>query len=735
MNLLKSILILIATTYIPVFGYSQSTIDQNPRSDQPKYPISATDSIYKATMLLNEDIAYAKSNKLPFSLANTHQTLGHIYSSIESHETAAMHYMNAYRIYDSLKKPQEIDDILAMLARTYVDGKNYKKFDSLIPIALRHSKQLNSINYFYNLESQVRKNYFFKQYGIVLSNSEIALQQLDTYDFLTEKDKKEKIKLVELFRYYLSVAMINLKQYDKGYELLFKIDPTQFRVNGKEHLAPISQMATLNYYKFRYFNERKKQLDSANKYLLISDSLKYIAIRNFQDRLSENGNLIYKIISTEKQLQLANIKREHHKASSNAFLMATIVLSLLLTVLGVFFYYYHNNRKRMKTINSRLKESNKKLMIIDKERLEFFSILSHELRTPIYGINGLATLIDQEEDPKKSKTYLNALLSSSHYISVLIDNVLQISTIKFEKKSLHLKPTNILELVKKVSSSIKISADQKGLKLYTNIEKTNWGENLLVDNVVLSQILINLTYNAIRYTSKGFVAINVTEQRRTDTHVNLLFEIKDSGIGIQNKHRDIIFNAFENKTFLEKNSTGSGLGLYIVKTLLKSYNTEIKFLSKVNEGSTFYFDIDFEIAGGTIQDEPQFQPFEDAPSKILIVDDNNINLMVTKKNVERIPGCFSETASHGREAICLVKDKDFDLVLMDINMPDMDGYEATKHIRLFNPDIPILALTALNSDEIQSKAMACGMNHVITKPYDFEEFKSIILKYGHVLQE
>src|SRR5690554_299517 len=151
MNLLKSFLILIATAYISVFSYSQSAINENSKSDQLKHPLHATDSIYQKTLLLNEDIAYAKSNQLPSSLANTLQTLGYVYSSIESHETAALHYMNAFRIYDSLKKPEEIDNILTALARTYVDGKKYEKFDSLIPIALRHSKQLNSINHFYNL--------------------------------------------------------------------------------------------------------------------------------------------------------------------------------------------------------------------------------------------------------------------------------------------------------------------------------------------------------------------------------------------------------------------------------------------------------------------------------------------------------------------------------------------------------------------------------------------------------
>ncbi len=733
MNLLKSFLILIALYCIPLFSYSQAGIIQDSVNDRLGYFI-ATDSVYKATLLLKENIAYAKSNKLPVQLASSLRSLGHIFSNISSHESAELHYKEAFHIYDSLNKKEDIDDLLTKMVRNYVNGGNYEKFDSLIPSASKHSEQLNSINQFYNLESQLLKNYFIRRYDISLSISDRALQKIEDYDFSTEFEKKEKQRLTEFFKYHHAIALIHLKKEDEGYALLFKIDPEKFGIRDQDYLTSISQIATLNYYKFKYYNEREKQLDSATKYLLRSDQLKYMVIKHFQERLSKNDNLIQKIFTTEKQLQLAQAQNEYHKKSSNLFLIMSTVLSLSLLLFAIFFYFYYNNKKQLKTANSRLSQSNKKLKIIDKERLEFFSILSHELRTPIYGISGLATLIKQEENPEKSKENLNALTSSSQYISMLIDNVLQVSTMKFEKKCLHLKPTNILQLIKKISDSIKISADQKNLKLYTNLEKTNWDEYLLVDTVVLTQILANLTYNAIRYTKEGFVSINVTEQKRTDTHVNLLFEIKDSGIGIQNKHRDIIFNAFENRTFLKKNSTGSGLGLYIVKTLLKSYNSEIKFSSKVDEGSNFYFDIDFKIAQIHSENE-QTQFFDEIQSKILIVDDNSINLMITQKNVQKIPGCFSETTKNGRKAISLVKEKDYDLVLMDINMPDMDGFEATKHIRLFNPDIPILALTALNSEEILTKAKASGMNHVITKPYDFGEFKSVILKYLQVLQE
>ncbi|WP_299396570.1 response regulator [uncultured Gelidibacter sp.] len=734
MIVLKSFLILIALSCTPFFVQSQIK-NQDQHKQRLEYLISK-DSIYEITLMLNEDLARAKSNNQPLELAQTYQKLGFIFSQIESYNTASKYNLEAYKLFDSLKKPKDVDDVLTRLAQNFVDGKSYEKFDSVIPFALKQSIALQSINMFYNLESKMRKNYFLKNFESALEDANSALNKLDNYNFVSEKEKREKLRLDASFRFYKAATLINAEQFDEGYKMLFNVNPKHLRTIGKQHLMPISQISTLNYYKFRYFNERTKQLDSANKYLLQADSLKFIAIRNYQDRIAENGDLIYKIINTEKQLELTNTERQQNKALSNAFLMATIVLSLLLIALATFFYYYYTNRKRVKKINERLKESNKKLKLIDKERLEFFSILSHELRTPIYGISGLATLIEQEQCAEKRKGYLNALISSSNYISVLIDNVLQISKLKFEKKQLHKKPTNILQLIKRVSSSIKVSANEKGLELYTNVEKSNWTESLLIDKVVLSQILINLAYNAIRYTSKGSVSINLTEQRRTDTHVNILFEIKDSGIGIKPKHKDIIFNAFENKTFLEKNSSGSGLGLYIVKTLLKSYNSEIKFLSKPNEGTTFFFDIDFEIAQAAEDGNHQTHvPMQHSATKILVVDDNSINLLITQKNVEKIPGHMAETATHGKEAICLVKEKDFDLVLMDINMPDMDGYEATKHIRLFNPNIPILALTALNSAEIQTKAIACGMNNVITKPYDFEEFKSTILKYSNVYQE
>lgn len=371
-------------------------------------------------------------------------------------------------------------------------------------------------------------------------------------------------------------------------------------------------------------------------------------------------------------------------------------------------------------------------MQIDKERLEFFSVLSHELRTPIYGISGLASLIEQEKDKHKKNSYLKALISSSNYISVLIDNVLQATKLKFDKNELRLKPEKISSIVTNITDTVKATAENKGLKIISKIEKSHADEYVLADRVALSQILINLVYNSIRYTKEGFIAIEVRESKRTRDQVTLFFEVRDSGIGIKAENRHIVFNAFENKSFLNKNSNGTGLGLYIVKTLLESHNSDIDFSSIPDEGSIFFFSITFDLCAAPVVNAQL--PVFNTSSNVLIVDDNKINLLITQKNIEKIPGYRCETASNGEEAISMLKYKHFDLILMDINMPEMDGYDVTKHIRTFNAHIPIIALTAMNSAEILNKAEQSGMNFVLNKPYNFEVFKTTIQNHTQILQ-
>ncbi|MGB3606522.1 MAG: response regulator [Psychroserpens sp.] len=696
------------------------------------------DSLYKATVFLNESLAFAKTNNLKSSEAETYFNLGNVLAEMGNYKNAEDYYRRAYSIYDSLQLDQSRDMVLAGLTTAYSNAKYYKKFDSLYPIAQRLSTKLNSEFQFIHLENKIKKHYYNYENDSLFKTSIYGLAKLDTTNLdnlnwsKPNKDLNWKQRMLLYYKHHNALVRVKLGDFKReSFDLLFTIDEEDLANSLVKEHDKYRKLATFNYYKFLYYRDVEKKLDSATSYLLKSDIYKYDALKNFEERNKNNGELIFKIITTEQQLQSAEKTRISTAENSRKFLIALVILGAILLLCLILFFNYYKARKNISAINSKLQKSNNKLLEIDKERLEFFSVLSHELRTPIYGISGLATLIEQEDDDHKKESYIKSLISSSNYISILINNVLQATKLRFEDKSLRLKPDKMNHLIHHVTSSVEIAARSKGLKFFTHIEHSKDSEYILIDKVAFSQILINLAYNGIRYTKEGSVSISVKEKSRTNDDVTLLFEITDTGIGIAPENRSLIFNAFENKTFLDQNSRGSGLGLYIVKTLLKSHNTDIDFISEVGVGSTFFFDATFKLSKAQKEESININTEDDIESHVLIVDDNKINLLITQKNIERIKGHTCETIANGRQSISIVKQKNFDIILMDINMPDMDGFEVTRHIRMFNPDVPILALTALNSNEIEEKAERAGINQVITKPYNFEEFRKIILSYAH----
>jgi len=697
-----------------------------------------SDSLYKAAVLIHNAIAFSEKNGLKNIEAESYNAYGQVLTKMSNFQKAEIYHTKALQLYDSLDIDTGRDLAYSGLLNAFVLAKNYSKFDSLYPKAQDISKKLNSEIYFINLEYKIKKAYYsFDNIGM-LNFSNFALSKLNNTDFNTLNPSLNypinnlKENLFQSYQYYNAIAQIKISGFDaKDYGALFAIDEDKLKASIiLTDVNSYRKLASLNYYKYLYYTNSKKNLDSANKYLLKSDTYKYQALNKLEHKIIRNGDLVHEMINAEEQLAIANEIRNKTALNSKIFLISTIIMSITLAIILTSFYFYFKAKKNITKVNEALKRSNSKLLAIDKDRLEFFSILSHELRTPIYGINGLAILINQESDTSKKQSYLDSLISSSNYLSILIDNILQANRLKFENKNLRLKPDKIEKIVRHVVSTVAVAAKNKDLELRVHVDKSNDNEYILIDKVAFSQILINLAYNAIRYTKKGHITINVFEKSREHGNITLRFEVNDTGIGIKEEHRSVVFSAFENKTFLNKNSSGSGLGLYIVKTLLKSHNSDIDFVSTPNEGTSFFFEITFQLSMATTH-LTSASTSEKRGMHVLIVDDNKINLLITKKNIEKIEGYSCVTISNGKEAICLAKEKDFDLILMDINMPEMDGYEVTKHVRMFNPNIPILALTALNSSEISTKAEAAGINQIITKPYIFEDFKAIITSYSY----
>jgi CheY-like chemotaxis protein len=256
------------------------------------------------------------------------------------------------------------------------------------------------------------------------------------------------------------------------------------------------------------------------------------------------------------------------------------------------------------------------------------------------------------------------------------------------------------------------------------------------DDIRLGQILNNLISNAIKFTKNGVITVEVLLNKITEEHVLVDFAIIDTGIGISEDKQEMIFDRFtQANTNITREYGGSGLGLTIIKLLLQLQNSEIHLSSEAGKGSRFFFTLSFKKSSTSLQEENKKVLNFDAPNlnniHILLVEDVDFNVMVAEKMLQNWNATV-EIANNGEIAVEKAQNNKYDIILMDLQMPVMDGYTATKKIREFNKTIPIIALTASITMDIQGRAFEFGMNDCITKPFNPNDLFSIILKYANL---
>ncbi|MEN1785708.1 MAG: response regulator, partial [Bacteroidota bacterium] len=257
--------------------------------------------------------------------------------------------------------------------------------------------------------------------------------------------------------------------------------------------------------------------------------------------------------------------------------------------------------------------------------------------------------------------------------------------------------------------------------------------NLLGDPLKISQVFMNLIGNAIKFTQDGQVDVAAKLKSKDEDNVTVYFEVADNGIGISEQQQKNIFDSFEQGSIqINREYGGTGLGLTIVKSLLGIFNTKIGLKSKLGEGSTFYFDLALKVEENAVEEEieveMEVEDFDFEGLHILIVEDNKINQVITKKMLAK-KDITSDIANNGNEAIDAAKNNTYDCILMDIHMPGISGTEATIQIRKFNPEIPIIALTAISMEDSLEEFYAAGCNAVVTKPFKPEVFYQKIGEY------
>jgi len=365
-------------------------------------------------------------------------------------------------------------------------------------------------------------------------------------------------------------------------------------------------------------------------------------------------------------------------------------------------------------------------------KAEFLSTMSHEIRTPMNAVIGITHLL-LSEDPKPSQIEnLNTLKFSAENLLSLINDILDFSKIESGKIEFDQSEFSIDNLINSIRQTYKQKADEKNISLkYSKDDELP--KYLIGDSTRLFQIINNLVNNAIKFTEKGTVRIDIEVLTKTKDQVRLFFAIEDTGIGISEENFEKVFEHFsQEESDTTRKYGGSGLGLAIIKNLIELQGSEIKVESKKGEGSKFYFELDFGIAihqeENTINSSLSINKKSLEGIKILLVEDNKINIRVASDFLSKW-GAVITTASNGVEALKKINDHSFDVVLMDLQMPEMDGFEATTRIRELNIDTPIIALTASALLDIKDKVTAIGMNDFITKPFNPDELYKKLLLY------
>jgi PAS domain S-box-containing protein len=368
----------------------------------------------------------------------------------------------------------------------------------------------------------------------------------------------------------------------------------------------------------------------------------------------------------------------------------------------------------------------------------FLANMSHEIRTPMNGIIGMANLLRKEGVTAQQTKRLNTIDASAHHLLAVINDVLDLSKIEAGKVTLEIVPVSIGQLLDNVQSILSARAQEKGLKILVECE--DLPSNLLGDRTRLQQAILNYTTNAIKFTDEGAVTLRVYKQEESDHSILLRFEVTDTGIGIAPDAMSRLFSAFEQAdNSMTRKYGGTGLGLAITKRLAELMGGSAGATSTPGEGSTFWFSAQLskgqnsveQTVGGLSEISAEEALVRNYPGmRVLVVEDEPINQEVTCALLEDI-GCIVDLASDGVEAVSLANEHCYALILMDMQMPRLNGLDATRAIRQasLNTTTPIFAMTANAFSEDRQYCLDAGMNEHFSKPVNPERFFETFLKW------
>jgi signal transduction histidine kinase len=403
--------------------------------------------------------------------------------------------------------------------------------------------------------------------------------------------------------------------------------------------------------------------------------------------------------------------------SLNYLFPFAISLSFLATITKI----HGNTEDKLITAREQAEKAN-------KSKSEFLSNMSHELRTPLNGIIGATNLLIHEPATVSQKKYYDILHHTADHMLNLINQILDFSKISEQKINLDRNIFNLQHTVGKLCRVMQAQNIHEEILFEFNIDEA-LNKTVVSDDLRLKQILLNLLSNAFKFTSKGKVVLTAKEIKTINNKVHVRFSVEDTGIGIDKNKIDHIFESFEQADrTTTRNYGGTGLGLSISKQLVSLFGSKLEVQSQIDKGSIFSFDVEMEIDNNKIETLIEENNVKDLSGiKILIAEDNKINMVILATFLKKWNANFTETAN-GSIALEQYHKNNYDIILMDLEMPDMDGYTAIAEIRKKDKKIPVLAFTAALYDNMSTDLVEKGFSGYINKPFNPKDLYEKIIQ-------
>ncbi|AMO21230.1 tetratricopeptide repeat-containing hybrid sensor histidine kinase/response regulator [Flavobacterium columnare] len=612
-----------------------------------------------------------------------YNNLGAVYSYYENNFEKGIEYYKKGLVYaEKINKPIQTVYNSLNIAGAYVDENRYEE---AIPFLRKAGHYMQ-----YNQESEAQLNY----------NALWAR-------YCSYKNQKEKAE------HFFEKAI-------------------QYGVTEKENLLD-SYLAEV-YYDYAIHFEKFSEYKKALKYQRLSSLYKDKVYNQARSESVKNKEDAIKIKEYEGHISYIEKQKEEKELSlKKTYVIITLFMVIVVFLIVLVYILYKNNRNRRKSfmrlqrINSELEDAKDKAEESTRIKSQFVSTITHELRTPLYGVIGISDLLADEYPEIKNSKYLESLKFSAQYLLSLVNDVLQIYKITERKIILEKSNFNLRDKLEAIKNSFYMQSVKTMNAINIDIDH-KIPERIIGDGLRLSQILMNLISNALKFTENGAVDIKVKLLKIVDDQLRLEFVVEDTGIGIAKENQQRIFEEFVQIERREEDYQGTGLGLPIVKKLVALFGGTIFLESEEGKGTKVVFQLNFEIDNQIFLPNLLLDKNDIGVLKILLAEDNKINQIVTEK-IFKAFGCQVLIVENGLEAIEVCKKESFDIVFLDINMPIYDGYEAAIQIRTFNIITPIIALTAFDKFEVFSKCKSVGMNDVLVKPFEKEQLVVLLNQY------